>query len=235
MPKSTGMCPECHGYFEHFPSQPRKFCSQSCRSKYNSRLQIPTKPRRGTETPCEQCGKPVYQTARARRDGFGKFCSRACLSASQAKPPTVKDCLRCGKEMRLKPSQAERMYCSKACDAQARTKQPLPRIYNGRPARVNGGYVFLWEPNHPNKTMRGWQAEHRLVAESMLGRYLTSEGQVHHVNGVKTDNRPENLQVLTAREHTWITQNEIREQRERERAELEEYRRRFGPLEGGAA
>ena len=51
------------------------------------------------------------------------------------------------------------------------------------------GYLVQW---HNGKEVR----VHRVVAEQMLGRPLKKNENVHHLNGVKDDNRPENLEVV---------------------------------------
>lgn len=43
--------------------------------------------------------------------------------------------------------------------------------------------------------------EHDLIMEQIIGRKLNPDEQVHHINGEKLDNRPENLMVLTNSEH----------------------------------
>lgn len=51
-----------------------------------------------------------------------------------------------------------------------------------------GGYVVVW---HDGKRV----GQHRVVMEQKLGRKLVKNESVHHINGIRTDNRPENLEL----------------------------------------
>ena len=67
-----------------------------------------------------------------------------------------------------------------------------PNFKGGRIKDIKG-YVLVLCNDHPNKNINNRVFEHRLIVESQIGRYLTKEEQVHHINGIKDDNRIENL------------------------------------------
>lgn len=72
----------------------------------------------------------------------------------------------------------------------------------GRSVASNGYVLIRVGKDHPLADVRGYAYEHRLVASDVLGRLVLPTEQVHHRNENKTDNRPENLEVVaTIAEH----------------------------------
>ena len=72
--------------------------------------------------------------------------------------------------------------------------------HSPRRPSVNGeGYVRLFIPGHPNSQKSGYVLEHHYVMGRMLGRPLIRGETVHHMNGIRTDNRPENLELWVSR------------------------------------
>jgi hypothetical protein len=58
------------------------------------------------------------------------------------------------------------------------------------------GYRYVYTPNHPYRTQDGYVAEHRLVFEKILGRFLEPIEIIHHKNHDRLDNSPDNLMFL---------------------------------------
>ncbi len=61
------------------------------------------------------------------------------------------------------------------------------------------GYVLLIDPSHPNAQASGKILEHVKVMSETLGRPLQPGETVHHKNGIRNDNRPENLELRSGR------------------------------------
>jgi HNH endonuclease len=117
------------------------------------------------------------------------------------------------------------IYCECGCKTLInpfRTDGKPAKYKQGHNRRINtnlpsgktmdsSGYIEVYEPEHPFAD-RGYIKEHRLVMEHYLGRFLTRDEVIHHINKIKTDNRIENLELTTNSQHKKIHQIEFQEQ-----------------------
>ncbi len=67
--------------------------------------------------------------------------------------------------------------------------------WKGGRMKING-YIWIYSPEHPYRWRSNYVAEHRLVIEANIGRFLFPWEIIHHINGIREDNRIENLKLL---------------------------------------
>lgn len=69
--------------------------------------------------------------------------------------------------------------------------------WNGGRYKTDNGYIMINLPKHPKaRYNRPYIPEHRLIVEAFLGRFLRDEEEVHHINGIRDDNKIKNLMVF---------------------------------------
>lgn len=76
-------------------------------------------------------------------------------------------------------------------------------FWKGGKTISSSGYIFIYSPQHPSikNSSAKYVGEHRLVMEKSINRFLKPYEHVHHKNGNKQDNRIENLELLSAKDH----------------------------------
>lgn len=88
---------------------------------------------------------------------------------------------------------------------EARKKETGSKNHNWKGGRMKDrGYVLIKMREHPQANYNGYVRENRLVMEQHLGRFLNPKEVVHHINGIKDDNRIENLELTTLQNHCML-------------------------------
>jgi protein-arginine kinase activator protein McsA len=187
---------------------------------------------RGEEIACEQCGVQFPVRLRRGQRFCSNACSQEfqhptpvlvevvkCYGRTEdgawwrlrhGKPygrATEKVCEWCGKTFPTPPAQPHRL-CSNACRTASNAAQRRV-ARGGQPGKKtvdHHGYVHVYYPEHHSVVGRKRKVvfEHRLVMEQMMGRPLQSNEEVHHLNGKRDDNRPENLELWIKRQPAGI-------------------------------
>lgn len=159
-----------------------KYCSPACGAQR----------KKNKAKACLQCGT-VFQEKFAEQ----RYCSAPCGYAAQKVDREVK-CQWCAKVFE-RPHGQERAFCSRSCTMHARNAGQVANYAPLQPKTKSDGF-YATTAGYKARRVEGTQVmQHRLVMEKVLGRTLEKHERVHHKNGVRDDNRPENLELWTTK------------------------------------
>jgi hypothetical protein len=134
---------------------------------------------------CEVCGKKFF--AHQYRKHSAKYCSTECFHKSTIvdKSHVCKNC-----EQVFLSKYKDRKFCSVECACEYRRKKP-------KTAKISkDGYKRIWLTDGSSIK------EHTYIMEQHIGRKLKQDECVHHIDGNRSNNDIENLQLMTIGEHS---------------------------------
>ena len=86
------------------------------------------------------------------------------------------------------------------------TRGKLNYQWCGGKKRATKGYILIYKPEHYRANLHGFVLEHILVWEKAHKKQIPKGWVIHHLNGIKDDNRLENLVVKTRASHIHLAE-----------------------------
>lgn len=105
-------------------------------------------------------------------------------------------CPVCKKEF-SQDSRGKPKSCSRSCARKLEWKNKEREGQIKGRYKSTSGYIMIRRPDHPRSYKNKWIFEHIIIMEQKLGRSVDRRERVHHINGKRDDNRPENLELWT--------------------------------------
>lgn len=179
----TKTCIQCGKEFLQKERTTGNFCSRACWYAWPGRIE---------DRECPVCGKMFRPN-----DSRQKTCSMGCSIEVRRTAVRNTRCEQCGKPL-AKDVHPRVRFCSRSCGVIHRSASPSPAVPVGTLSKQSCGYMNVKIRDASlRKKGDNWMLEHRYVMEQMLGRPLLDSERVHHKNGDRADNRPENLELWT--------------------------------------
>jgi hypothetical protein len=141
---------------------------------------------------CASCGTPISD--------YGSKRCKPCAGAFRRETRPDRVCA-CGCGDVLPRREYARQYIKKYLPGHGVYRGAAHHLWKGGRTTDTCGYIRIYLPEHREADRDGYVREHRVVYELHHGVCLLRSTSIHHLNGCRTDNRPENLLAMPQSQH----------------------------------